>query len=514
MKSIYSLVVVLFVALPLLGQPINADPNVTPVSLSQLEALGAPTGIWQELDSLDFWQIPLIPPNGYYDPTMGQEANRLRGTLHDLIEGHAVFSYSNSSKPGDANHIVDTWDIIALADEHPEEDAHVLDVYLNGTFNRQLKGPKTSFRYDREHSWPNSLGYKSKTKNNPAYSDCHALFAAYQPYNGSRSNKAYGDSSAVDEDTSDRKRPTNRNVGRGGTEGDEANYSHRNAWETWLARRGDVARAMFYMAVRYDGHVEEGRKEPDLKLTDDFTKVIARNDAWRTGAEAFMGIKSDLLRWHEDDPVDDLERRRNTVVYLFQGNRNPFIDNPEWVELLFGDGELPTTPVALPWINELHYDNVSVDQGEFVEVAGPAGTNLSGWRLIAYNGSNGLTYRTLDLNGVIDDENTSGFGAVSFPIVGLQNGSPDGVALISPTNDVVQLLSYEGTFTAGNGVARDETSDEIPVEESSNTPVGRSLQLQGTGNKYGDFDWSGPASASPGTLNQGQSIRRLTATGG
>jgi len=101
-----------------------------------------------------------------------------------------------------------------------------------------------------------------------------------------------------------------------------------------------------------------------------------------------------------------------------------------------------------------------------------------------------------------------------LPIAGLQNGSPDGVALISPTNDVVQLLSYEGTFTAGNGVARDETSDEIPVEESPSTPAGRSLQLQGTGNKYGDFDWSGPATASPGVLNEGQNIQLLTAIDG
>ena len=277
-------------------------------------------------------------------------------------------------------------------------------------------------------------------------------------------------------------------------------------WETWIGRRGEVARAMFYMEVRYDGHVEEGRQEADLKLTDNIEEVITNNDAWETGDDAFMGLTSVLLRWHREDPVDDLERRRNTIVYLFQRNRNPFIDHPEWVEILF-DGA-PQPPTTALWINEFHYDNDGTDQGEFVELAGTAGTDLSGWRLIAYNGSNGLTYRSLPLSGVIDNENTTSFGAVSFQFQGLQNGSPDGLALVSPTNEVVQFLSYEGTFSAGDGPAIGEPSEPADARELGSTPIGFSIQLRGTGTQYSDFEWNEPAASSPGELNEGQSLRR------
>jgi endonuclease I len=496
-----------FITIPLNAQPINADQNVIPVSLSHLEEIETTPELWQELDDLDFWRIPLNQPDGYYDLINMENRESLRTTLHTLIENHTVFPYTRGSKPGDEKHKVDTWDIIALADEHPENDGQVLDIYLNGSFTRQLKGFTVSFRYDREHSWPKSLGFKKDTKKNPAYSDCHHLFAAYQPYNASRSNKPYGESSVSLEEIEDVKRPTNLNVERGGTEGNEANYTPETVWETWIGRRGDVARAMFYMELRYDGHVEEKRKEPDLKLTDSIELVTKHNDAWETGDDAYMGLKSVLLSWHREDPVDDLERRHNTIVYLFQGNRNPFIDHPEWVEVLFADGEIPptTTDVTL-WINEFHYDNAGGDQGEFVEVAGPEGTDLIGWSIIAYNGSNGRTYRSLALSGVIDNENTSGFGAISFPFQGLQNGPSDGLALVSPTNEVVQLISYEGTFSAGNGPAAGETSDELGVRESSNTAVGTSLQLRGNGNQYSNFEWHGPVTESPGDINAGQNL--------
>jgi endonuclease I len=99
---------------------------------------------------------------------------------------------------------------------------------------------------------------------------------------------------------------------------------------------------MFYMAVRYEGEVlaldcaGSIVHEPDLTLVNDLSLVRTRNDAWEAGSAAFMGLLDVLLQWHAEDPPDDFERRRNTVVYLFQRNRNPFIDHPEWVEAIFG----------------------------------------------------------------------------------------------------------------------------------------------------------------------------------
>ncbi len=156
------------------------------------------------------------------------------------------------------------------------------------------------------------------------------------------------------------------------------------------------------------------------------------------------------------------------------------------------------------FINEIHYDNSGSDTGEFVEVAGPAGTDLSTFSIVLYNGNNGATYNTVALSGTIDDEG-AGFGAISQLISGIQNGSPDGIALVDGAA-LVQFLSYEGSFTATNGPANGITSTDIGVSETSSTPAGESLQLTGTGNVYTDFAWNAPAAESPGSINTGQTF--------
>ncbi|MEO0899904.1 MAG: lamin tail domain-containing protein [Bacteroidota bacterium] len=157
------------------------------------------------------------------------------------------------------------------------------------------------------------------------------------------------------------------------------------------------------------------------------------------------------------------------------------------------------------FINEIHYDNTGSDVNEAVEVAGPAGTSLAGWSLVLYNGSGGIVYNTTSLSGSIDNEG-NGYGAVSFAISGIQNGAPDGLALVDNGGTVIQFLSYEGSFTATDGVANGQTSTDIGVSEPGSTPVGESLQLTGTGVTCvgSDFTWTGPTTASMGDLNAGQ----------
>ena len=169
----------------------------------------------------------------------------------------------------------------------------------------------------------------------------------------------------------------------------------------------------------------------------------------------------------------------------------------------------PTSVEAEPllgqttFINEIHYDNNGKDTGEAIEVAGPAGTDLSGWALVLYNGRNGTSYRTEHLSGVIPDQ-ANGFGAIAFNFpTSIQNGSPDGIALIA-YGQVVQFLSYEGTFTAVGGPADGMTSTDIQVAESNFTPAEFSLQLKGTGTAYDDFSWSIPTQSSFGAPNAEQ----------
>lgn len=162
-----------------------------------------------------------------------------------------------------------------------------------------------------------------------------------------------------------------------------------------------------------------------------------------------------------------------------------------------------TTPV---FINEIHYDNTGTDANEFVEIAGPAGTNLAEYSIVLYNGANGAVYDTDALTGTIPNQQ-NGFGTVSlaYPSNGIQNGSPDGVALVH-NGVTVQFLSYEGTFVAVGGAANGQTSIDIGVTEDGGGAATASLRLTGTGTVYDDFAWASSAPATQGAVNQGQTF--------
>jgi predicted extracellular nuclease len=168
------------------------------------------------------------------------------------------------------------------------------------------------------------------------------------------------------------------------------------------------------------------------------------------------------------------------------------------------------TPV---FINEIHYDdNGTTDSGEAIEIAGPAGTDLSGWSIVLYNGNGGAVYNTKNLSGTITDQTGNGFGTLSFsyPSNGIQNGSPDGIALVNGST-VVQFLSYEPSpFAAVGGPANGMTSTDIGVTETNSTPVGYSLQLKGSGSSYEDFTWNTASANTFGTINSGQSFGGIT----
>ncbi|WP_245922704.1 ExeM/NucH family extracellular endonuclease [Paractinoplanes atraurantiacus] len=146
---------------------------------------------------------------------------------------------------------------------------------------------------------------------------------------------------------------------------------------------------------------------------------------------------------------------------------------------------------ATPYISEIHYDNVGTDSGEAIEIQAPAGFDLSGWQLALYNGSNNAVYNTATLSGAVP---AAGVVVQNYPTDGLQNGAPDGVALVKPDGSVAEFLSYEGTMTAAGGPASGQTSVDIGVAETASTPVGQSLQKI-------DGKWQAPAASSFGAVN-------------
>ena len=157
-------------------------------------------------------------------------------------------------------------------------------------------------------------------------------------------------------------------------------------------------------------------------------------------------------------------------------------------------------PPTTPYISEIHYDNEGVDSGEFVEVHLPAGTTSAGLSVVLYNGSNGRYYDVDPLPAVTAPAQAPAVTVVSYPANGIQNGDPDGIALVNAANAVLEFVSYEGTVTATDGPAAGRTSTDIGVREAGTESVGRSLsRAYDTGTDA--LVWWGPAAATPGAVN-------------
>ncbi|SBT54256.1 ExeM/NucH family extracellular endonuclease [Micromonospora narathiwatensis] len=148
-------------------------------------------------------------------------------------------------------------------------------------------------------------------------------------------------------------------------------------------------------------------------------------------------------------------------------------------------------PVATPFISEIHYDNAGTDVGEAIEIEAPVGFDLSGWQIVLYNGGNGAAYNTRTLSGSVP---AAGVMVADYPVNGIQNGDPDGVALVSPTGSVTEFITYGGPFLAVGGPANGLTGTDMGVKESSTTPVGQSLQKI-------DGKWNPPAPNTFGVRN-------------
>ncbi|NEK92662.1 ExeM/NucH family extracellular endonuclease [Modestobacter muralis] len=156
-------------------------------------------------------------------------------------------------------------------------------------------------------------------------------------------------------------------------------------------------------------------------------------------------------------------------------------------------------PPTTPFISEIHYDNVGDDAGEFVEVQVPAGTSSAGLAVVLYNGGNGAVYDTDALPVVAAPADAPAVAVVDYPANGLQNGSPDAIALVRGTQ-VIEFLSYEGTMTASGGSAAGTSSTDIGVSETGSGPVGQSLSRSYSPTADA-LVWSGPATATRGTVN-------------
>lgn len=235
-------------------------------------------------------------PNGYYDSLDNLSGTELRQALQAIVANPAVVRAQTYS---------DVIDILKVADQNPQNSNQVWLVYLEkGRAKLDFQTTSNNFgTWNREHTFPRSrAGYNSIeadqisdgkdiywTTNADSLrhgnSDAHALRAVDGPENSSRGNQFYGEY-----------------TGPVGTLG---------------GFKGDVARGAFYMAIRYNG----------LEVVPGFPD----------GLTGQFGDLATLLDWHRNDPPDDFEMNRNNVVYQWQFNRNPFIDQPDLIEFIWGN---------------------------------------------------------------------------------------------------------------------------------------------------------------------------------
>ena len=334
---------------------------------------------------LPLFLAAIAPQGGYYSSVDDSNSSTLRTTLHELIDDHQRYPYTSSG--------TDTWNILEAADVDPNNGGRILDLYKNASYAKQ--GGGNSF-YNREHTWPNSYGFPNDNGDNYPYTDCHQLFLTDIAYNGARDRLPFASAAGGVE------WPTSFNNGVGGGTGVYPGNSNwalgsgsGGAWEVWQDRRGDVARALFYLDVRYEGgtHGGTGANEPDLILTDS-QALIAASNTGQNESVAYMGYLATLLQWHEQDPPDAQEIARNAVVQSFQGNRNPFIDHPEWVACLYGNdcGTITLT---------VDVNSINLATGGTVTMSLDAGGQYAGvpYRVIGTTDGTipGVTYQGIDI---------------------------------------------------------------------------------------------------------------------
>ncbi|EAQ50591.1 lamin tail domain-containing protein [Leeuwenhoekiella blandensis] len=205
----------------------------------------------------------------------------------------------------------------------------------------------------------------------------------------------------------------------------------------------------------------------------------------------------DIFSITDDVEVEGNEQMLFSITNVSGGLGAPTIGVNSFFELTIVDNDVNV------WINEIHYDNIGGDVNERVEIAGSAGIDLTGYTIYHYNGASGTILSSESITGIIV-EIAEGLGVKNIEFNTLQNDD-EAIALVDPSGNVIQFLSYEGEVTATNGPAAGMTSTELPVSQQPAVTIGFSMQLTGAGSAYNDFTWT-LAPDTINTINSGQSF--------
>lgn len=237
-------------------------------------------------------------PSGYYNNAMGKTGAELKSALNLIISmGHKKLSYT----PG-------VWDALSITDEDPLNPDNVILMYTGRSQSKQGHGGGAD-DWNREHTWAKSQG-GFNTKGALGYTDIHHLRPTDASINSERSSYEFYESGVATKES---------------PEAGNKKDTSKGTFEPRDEVKGDVARMLFYMATRYEGN---DISTPDLELAVGYESGSAK-----------IGDLCTLLRWNEFDAVDEFEFNRNTKIQSIQGNRNPFVDNPQWANEIFDTAE-------------------------------------------------------------------------------------------------------------------------------------------------------------------------------
>ncbi len=223
----------------------------------------------------------------YYAGVDTSSGPALKAWLHNRIKDHVAYPYSGGT--------TNVWTILEAADEDPSVPTRVLDVYLNHSYAKvtdRASGGSGVGKYNREHTWPNSHGFNDVLTANglpyPPYTDTHMLYISDVTYNSNRGNLAYGNCSSACTEL-----PTQACLGFGGGSGTypgHSNWYNGSVFEAFDHRKGDMARAVLYMDVRYKGGTNaNGQAEPDLQVTDNLS-LITITPSGQVVSSGYMGL--------------------------------------------------------------------------------------------------------------------------------------------------------------------------------------------------------------------------------
>jgi endonuclease I len=251
-------------------------------------------------------------PEGYYSMANGQQ-RELMTQLHEIINDHIPIFYSQ------------IWTVIGLADR--QFNGTIWDVYSSLPCSEppyefeysddQDKGDDTNQEgafYNREHAWPSSWWGGSNT--DTMFTDVHHIFPCDKVVNAQRGNNPFGVVGSIEWTSLNGSLLGNNNYGEEFT---------GTVFEPIDAYKGDFARAWFYFVTRYQHRL--------VDWADDYmVNLVLNGNDWPAFKPWVLEM---LLEWHRNDPVSQKEIIRNDAIWLNQGNRNPYVDYPEFVEKVF-----------------------------------------------------------------------------------------------------------------------------------------------------------------------------------